>query len=208
MDRRLAVLVFLGVLGVAAIVRFLTQVLEPLYGYALGLLIYDLLLLLPLCMKKLSVGGIRSALKFQPIDLVAGLVLLVPPLGIASVVIFSGVFATLPMILILAVLGIALVNGTMEELFWRHALLDDTSNKVAMVLAVVFFGAWHLALLAAKGITLEGGPPALIGGALFLGAIWMWARIRTGKPLLGIYSHIAMNFFAFSQLASQNLPGG
>ncbi|MGR3662097.1 MAG: lysostaphin resistance A-like protein [Paracoccaceae bacterium] len=131
-----------------------------------------------------------------------------PPLAIAGIVITSGVFTTLPFALILAVLGVALVNGTMEELFWRHALLDDTTNKSQMVLAVLFFGAWHLVMLFAKGITLEGGPLALVGSGFVLGALWMWARLRSGGPLAGVYSHIVMNFFAFSQLAALNLPDG
>lgn len=100
----------------------------------------------------------------------------------------------------------AILNGTLEELFWRL-----TYNKVfkknlifAYIIPTIIFSCWHFALLGAVGITYEGGALALVGGASIMGLIWGLVMYRTQNIHIVIMAHILTNFFAFSQLIYQN----
>ncbi|MCX7711394.1 MAG: CPBP family intramembrane metalloprotease [Clostridia bacterium] len=100
----------------------------------------------------------------------------------------------------------ALINGTIEELYWR-----GTFNKVfeknigfAYFYPSVFFGIWHIALFFAKGVVYQGGFASLVGGAFFLGVLWGWVAFKTKSIRIVTAAHILTNFFGFTGLIYEN----
>lgn len=116
-----------------------------------------------------------------------------------------GVANYTPTILLLA-LVFAIINGTLEEYFWRGGMLSVFSDHkgLAVLFAVGLFTSWHVALALAHGIEYQGGAVNLIGGAAFLGAIWTFLTLRSRSLMLSTISHISVNFLAFSGLIQTN----
>lgn len=96
----------------------------------------------------------------------------------------------------------AILNGTLEELFWRLTFNKIFEKNIwgAYVIPTIIFSCWHSALLFAKGISYHGGALALVGGAAMMGVIWGFVMFKTRNIKVIIYAHILTNFFAFSQL--------
>jgi len=204
MNRRLALVALIAIPLLWLVFRFATTMLHPVAGYVLGLCIYWVFLAISLFLTTTvtdrsrlltarSAGWSVTALCILPV-----LVLGIP--GMAAL-------HLLPFFLLPAIVVAALVNGFLEELFWRGALVPAPSQPEA-ALAVFLFALWHVVLLAAQGITLTGGPMVLLLGAAFLGSIWMTARLRTGSVGLSALSHAGVNLFAFILLVADNLPPG
>jgi hypothetical protein len=59
----------------------------------------------------------------------------------------------------------ALINGTVEELFWRGAFVFTFPDDIlrGYFFPTVFFGRWHVALYVIKGMKFQGGFAALVG---------------------------------------------
>jgi membrane protease YdiL (CAAX protease family) len=100
----------------------------------------------------------------------------------------------------------AILNGTLEELFWRGCFNSEFSDSVifAYLLPTVIFSCWHIALALAEGMNYSGGNLALIGGAGFMGLLWGLVAYKTKNIKVVICTHVLTNFFAFSQLVHQN----
>lgn len=100
----------------------------------------------------------------------------------------------------------ALLNGTLEELFWRFTFQKVFEGNLlfAYLIPTIAFTCWHIALTFANGISYHGGALALVGGAGFMGVIWGFVVYRTKNVRITILAHILANFFAFSQLIYQN----
>lgn len=204
MDWRLG-LAMLGAIPLLAMAfRGLTMLLPPLAGYGLGLCLYWLVI------------GTALVLTTTPADRAALMELRRPGrllmlLGILPVVLLGWVTfgtlqtVTLPAAAFLLIAAAALVNGALEELFWRGALLPRPDRE-GIAVALGLFVAWHVALLFAQGVTSRGGPVMLLVGALALGAIWMAMRLRSGTIGAGMASHVGVNLFAFTDLVALNWP--
>lgn len=104
----------------------------------------------------------------------------------------------------------ALINGTLEELFWRFTFNRVYKGKVlfAYIIPTIIFTSWHFALTFAYGVSYHGGTLALVGGAGVMGAIWGLVIYRTQNIKITMIAHIFANFFAFSQLLYQNFFAG
>lgn len=100
----------------------------------------------------------------------------------------------------------AVLNGTLEELFWRFTFNKTFEGKIifAYVIPTIVFTSWHVALTFAGGMSYHGGALALVGGAGVMGLIWGFVMYRTKNIGVTILAHICVNFFAFSQLLYQN----
>jgi len=99
-----------------------------------------------------------------------------------------------------------LLNGSIEELYWRGLyLLEYPDNpRIGFILSWFLFGAWHISLWLAKGIIYKDGFLALVGGSYGLGLIWTWVA-RSNKNLrVVIPAHILTNLFAFTALFVDN----
>jgi len=100
----------------------------------------------------------------------------------------------------------ALINGTLEEMFWRGAFNKAFKNKMflAYIYPTIFFGIWHISLFFAKGIEYQGGFASLVGGSIFMGFLWGWVAFKTKSIKVVTAAHIISNFFAFTGLIYEN----
>ncbi len=108
--------------------------------------------------------------------------------------------------LLLVLLIYSVLNGFLEELFWRFTFNRRFENDIvgACIIPTVIFSCWHFALLFATGVSYHGGAFALVGGATVMGAIWGIVMFKTKNIKVVISAHVLTNFFAFSQLLYQN----
>lgn len=204
MNRRLALLALAAIPPLWLVFHFATTALQPLAGYVLGLCIYWTFLAVTLLVTTTQADRARL-LTARSAGLLITLLCILPVLFLGA----AGMAALhrVPALLLAGIAIAAIVNGFLEELFWRGALVPDPSPPEAAV-AVLLFTLWHMALLAAQGINLTGGPATLLLGAAFLGTIWMAARLHTGSVGLSALSHAGVNLFAFIILSADNLPPG
>jgi membrane protease YdiL (CAAX protease family) len=103
-------------------------------------------------------------------------------------------------------LFMAVLNGSIEELYWRGLYLLEYPDNTAIgfILSWLLFGAWHISLWFARGVIYEDGFLALVGGAYGLGLIWTWVA-RSNKNLRAVVpAHILANLFAFTALFVDN----
>jgi membrane protease YdiL (CAAX protease family) len=181
-----------------------TRKLSPFWGYGMAMAFYWFAVLVPLIIWR---GGFRKARCGVVLPSLPLMILnLLPIAVVAAVAILAFAQNPLPVGIIGAVLTAALINGTLEELFWRGTLLHNDATPGAQAGQLVLFTGWHVALLTASGIVLTGGPLALLGGAAAAGLLWTWARMQTGAIGFGILCHISLNIFAFTELAVKNYP--
>jgi membrane protease YdiL (CAAX protease family) len=100
---------------------------------------------------------------------------------------------------ILLALVFALINGTLEELLWRGALIATYPKKIwiGYIYPTLFFSAWHIAPELILPNPLSGGALSFICGALVMGFAWGWIAWRSRSILLTTVAHILTNFFGF-----------
>ena len=205
MNWRLALWVLAALPLLAAAFWGLTRVLPPLAGYAAGFVLYWLYLGIAIVTS--TTAADRALLTtFRPPGRWWSLLGFLPVVILAWGAMGSLQAVTLPAALFLVIALAALVNGTLEELFWRGALVPRPDRE-GMAVSLGLFTLWHLAPLFALGVVLPGGPLAMVLGALVLGAIWTMMRLRSGTLGAAIASHVGVNLFAFTQLAVLNWPG-
>ncbi|TVR58046.1 MAG: CPBP family intramembrane metalloprotease [Gemmatimonadales bacterium] len=101
------------------------------------------------------------------------------------------------MALVLLSAVIALVNGTLEEVFWRGAYVRAFPGipLLAWVYPSVGFGLWHLAPQSVStGIGNPSGVVAFVGTATLFGLCWAWVAYRTGPIRWPVISHMLLDF--------------
>lgn len=99
-----------------------------------------------------------------------------------------------------------LLNGAIEELYWRGLYLLEYPNdtRVGFLISLLLFGAWHISLWFARGVVYKDGFLALVGGAYALGLIWTWVARSNGNLRAVVPSHILVNLFALTALFVDN----
>ncbi|MEO0916421.1 MAG: CPBP family intramembrane glutamic endopeptidase [Pseudomonadota bacterium] len=202
MDRAAARAVVAAIPLLAVVFFVATRVMTPLVGYLLGLAVYWFLVLTPLIIWRGGFGAIRYDLVWPRCGLIMLNVL--PICGVAVAAFIGWQNHPLSLTVFSAVLAAALINGTLEEVFWRGTLLRSAKHLSSYAFQVALFVAWHIALLFAGGVVVTGGAVGLFGGALMGGILWTWARFQTGSVGFGILCHIGLNLFAFTELATNN----
>lgn len=193
--------------GMFVLVPWLTTDLGPTWGYLAVFLIYWFAVCLPMGLMFQDVRSVRRRLglgtegrRWVP-WLALGTVLLI---AAASIIKLPPGVATAA---VLIAVGAALVNGFMEEFFWRGAWLAQAGrDRRYYLLGWALLVGWHVPLAFAVGVDFGGdeGPYALVGGAAFLGAIWSLIAWRTRRIGWAIISHIGVNAFSFIGLVSVN----
>jgi uncharacterized protein len=100
----------------------------------------------------------------------------------------------------------SIVNGPIEEFYWRGLyLLEYRDNKwIGLFLSTLLFGLWHFAVWFAKGVHYNGGVLPLVGGAYFLGLLWAWVTRSTGNFRAAAFAHTLVNLFALAGLFVDN----
>lgn len=104
------------------------------------------------------------------------------------------------------VIIIAIINGLIEELFWRGTFIKVFKKKFfqAYIYPLFFFGIWHITLALMPEIHYQGGVLALVGGSFIMGAIWGWVAYKQESVFITIISHILVNIFTFTGLVIDN----
>lgn len=204
MDRKAAIGAAVAIPFLAIVCWYLTSHFTPIWGYFGTLAFYWLVVLTPLMIWRGT--DLRQLQLGLPSRGLIGLVFL--PVAIVAIV-ASMAFAAnpLPLWVVGAVVLIAICNGTLEELFWRGTVQKNGATVRGIALGVALFTSWHFALLTAQNVHVTGGALGLLGGAAMGGALWAYARAKTGRSGLGALGHIGLNIFAFLELTTHNLPG-
>ncbi len=109
----------------------------------------------------------------------------------------------LPPPLLIAAALMALADATLEELFWRGAMIPEPTPRAAAA-ALGLFTAAHVVWVAAPGLETGGPPWAPLAGALALGGAWTASRLLTGTVGAGVLGHAGFNLFAFAQILALN----
>ena len=127
------------------------------------------------------------------------------PVVATGIIVFIPTVQKAPAVAILLALAYAVVNGTMEELFWRGLYNTVfTSIGTAYIIPTILFSMWHIALALANGMLYHGGAVALLGGAAFMGVLWGAVAYETKSIRFTTMAHVLTNFFAFSGLIYDN----
>lgn len=127
------------------------------------------------------------------------------PVIATGIIVFIPTVQKAPALVFLIAIVYALINGTMEELFWRGIYNNGFSQiSVAYVIPTLLFSLIHVAFALAKGIVYHGGNITLLGGAAFMGILWGFVAYKTKSIKYTTLAHIATNFFAFSGLIYDN----
>ena len=107
--------------------------------------------------------------------------------------------------LIFLVLVTSIINGFVEELYWRGLFLTEFKNSVIFGLfaSTIFFTSWHIALYTINEINY-GGFLVLVGGSSMLGLLWSFCTRELNSILFPTLSYILVNIFAFTELYTKN----
>ena len=202
MDRPASLAVLVAIPFLAVVFYLSTRMMNPFWGYALGLAVYWFIVLMPLILWRSGFQTARFALrKPAPVFVLLNLLLIA---GVAVAAVFGLYQNMLPLYVLIAVALGALLNGTLEEVFWRGVVLKDNATQKEQIGQIALFTSWHIALLFASGIVVTGGALALLAGAAFAGTLWTFGRMQTGTIGFGILCHVGLNLFAFTELATKN----
>jgi len=196
MDRGLALAALVAIPALAGLFHLLSEAgLRPLSAALTGLAAYWLLL---------ALGIARGGWSLRP---------RLPPWPVALACLASAMLlfaAAFPYLLrlsppVLAVVALAAVlNGTLEEAFWRGALVlrlgpGDWSGAMSPVL---LFTLWHVApATVAARLDAPGGAVGVILGALALGVLAMASRLGSGSAGFGAMLHALVNLCTFGVIA-------
>lgn len=205
-QRRVLVTVsVLFILVMFAMVPWLTRALSPAHGYLAVFCLYWICFCLPAGWYFQRRERLRDTF-----SLTVGKDRWIPwavALQISVVAIASWTLLPdqVPAIAIALALLFGLVNGTLEEFFWRGAYLSQGRGDARFqLLGVGLFTLWHVPLALAHGVTYQGGSLALIGGALGLGLFWSFIAYRTNHIGWPVVSHALTNAIAFIGLIAAN----
>ncbi len=132
-----------------------------------------------------------------------GWLLLTLPLVVAYGYAFPRVlpYATVGIVLLSAV--IALVNGTLEEVFWRGTYVQVFPRQAfwGFVYPSIGFGLWHIAPQSvSQGMSNPGGTAAFVVVGMLFGLGWGWVAWRTGSIRWTVISHVLLDFAGLGAL--------
>ena len=134
-----------------------------------------------------------------------GALAFVPVLG-AFVVAFLPIVSELRATTFLVAGAVGVVNGALEEIYWRGVTLASVEGRdkwARYVVAATLFTIFHFAFLR-LGLDYRGGALALVGGAGIMGALWTIVAVKTASVRPGIVAHQLVNALAFSSLFTTN----
>jgi membrane protease YdiL (CAAX protease family) len=202
LDRRFAVAALVGVPALTGLVLGGTLLVGPFAAWVVGLLAYWAFLSGAL----LSWGDrdwLAEWLAARWPGWLAAILLALPVVALGAVTLRLLGQDPLPPHLILATAVGAAVNATLEELYWRGALIPEPTPRSA-ALSLALFTAAHVIWLAALGLETGGPPWSAVAAALALGGVWTASRLLTGTVGAGVLSHAGVNLFAFLQVVALN----
>ena len=125
------------------------------------------------------------------------LCLIAPPL-IALITIFPRELRRADRTIVAISIGLAIVNGTLEEVLWRGAYLSVFRDNfwLASIYPSIGFAVWHFAPQSIIPFEGAGGKLSLVIAVGFLGLMWAWAANRTGVIVYTVIAHILIDISA------------
>lgn len=205
MDARLAFGALLALPALFALARALTLALPPLAGAGVALAIYWAALAAAI-RATTDIHTLRELLVATwPGRLIAlTLALPVVVLGAGTMRLLGQ--AVLPPHLILAAALAAVLHATLEEAFWRGALLPRPTPGAA-ALALLLYWAFHLAWIGLVGLSFGLDPVLLVFAPLALGGVWTAARLATDTLGAGVMGHAGVALFLFLGVLARGWTG-
>jgi len=186
-----------------------TRSTTPIVGYWMALAFYWFAVLLPLIVWRGGFRRTRFAMALPTRGVVVANGLFVA--AVAGVAALSLWQHPQPALALIFVACVAVINGSLEEIFWRGTLLRDDASQRAQTVQWLLFTGWHVAILfslmAAEGhagVVIHGGAPALLGGAAVGGLLWTLSKMQSGSVGFGLLCHVMLNVAAFTALTTDN----
>lgn len=184
------------------LVLWLSAALSPLLGWALGLVAYWGFLGGALWARA-DPDWLAEWLWARSPGRLVTLLLALPAIGLGAVTMRALGQDPLPAHLLWAAAIAAVVDATLEELFWRGALIPEPTPRSA-ALSLGLFTLAHAIWLGASGLRTGAPPGTALAAALALGGVWTASRLLSGTVGAGILSHAGLNLFAFAQVIALN----
>jgi membrane protease YdiL (CAAX protease family) len=195
MDRRLALGALLAIPVLYLLCRALSAALGPLAGGGVALMAYWAGLGAALRLTQ-DPDHLRELLVAQRPGRLVTVMLALPVLALGALTLRQmGQVALPPHLVIAAALG-AILHATLEETFWRGALLPRLSAGPA-ALALALYWVFHLAWLGWAGVQIGPAPWVVLVAPLALGGVWTAARLTSGTLGAAILSHAGVALFLF-----------
>lgn len=194
------------IVAMAFIVPSVSMRFEPLMGYIAVLAIYWIGFCLPVAVI-FGHGGRSVSFSIKQAPLWGPVTALGLPVLVA---LGAGLFALdRPQASLIAIaMGVALINGPLEELAWRRTFRAHSGGALRFeLLGLLLFTAWHVSLLATHGVDFDHGALGLVGGAAMLGGVWVVITRATNSVGWPMMSHALVNMAAFIPHFHQNFAG-
>lgn len=184
-------------------VPFITNTLGPLAGLLCVFVIYWACFCIPVA-SYFGEGDTPVRLDLRVVSFWIPAVAVALPAGVVFGADTLNWLGAEPAIVALAV-GVALINGPLEELAWRRTFRANAGGRFSFELIGLFlFTLWHVPLYFAKGVSFDHGALGLVGGAMMLGAIWMVLTRISNSVGWSMVSHALVNIAAFIPLFAKN----
>ncbi|WP_210527989.1 CPBP family glutamic-type intramembrane protease [Rubellimicrobium arenae] len=203
MDARLALGVLLGGPALYAVLAWLGTVTPPLVAAGLGLMVYWGGLGAALALRA-DPHRLRALLPAEPPGRLIAVMLALPVLAWGAVTLRLLGDAPLPPHLLVAAALAALLHATLEELFWRGALIPRPGPRAA-ALALGLYWAFHLAWTGMRDVETGLSPTLAVFGPLALGGVWTASRLSSGTLGAAIMAHAGLALFLFAGTIARSL---
>jgi membrane protease YdiL (CAAX protease family) len=116
--------------------------------------------------------------------------------------VFPAAFPGAELTLLLAFAAYAVVNGVLEEVFWRglFARLFPGDVVRGFLYPAIVFSVWPLVPLSVHGIWPPLAPVLVASAALGVGLLYGWVAWRTGTVRWTVVSHVLTNLSGLGAL--------
>ena len=202
LDRRFAGVALAAIPVLWTLVLWLSVTTSPVMGWALGLVAWWTVMGGAL-LRWADPDWLAEWLAARSSGRLVTLCLAVPVLLLGAATLRLLGQDPLPGILIVAAAIAAVVSATLEELFWRGAMIPEPtpgSAALSLGLFVLAQAVW----MGARGLETDGPAWSVAAAALAMGGVWTASRLLSGTLGAGILSHAGLNLFAFTQVLALN----
>jgi membrane protease YdiL (CAAX protease family) len=198
--RRLLLLAPLGlVVSMWVVFQVMGGWLGPRPGFIAAFLVYWLAwgLAVPLWLVgRDGVAGLfRPVRPMKPVPRTLLAALLAAPAVFGFLFVFPSLFPDSEVNIIVLFAIYAIVNGVLEEIFWRGMFVQAFPGDVlrGIVYPALTFGVWHLVALSLSGMFPPVAPLAAFAAATILGLVYGWAARFSGSIRWVATSHALLN---------------
>jgi len=207
MKKRVLLFSSFFVLPVMMLIFFITtELFGAINGYLVGLTIYwcyCAIFILILSDKSQFLKIFRLRLNSKR-ELMYYSLAFFPIIGVAYVNFFPYLKQiTFQIFLLVAITSI--INGVIEEIYWRGLYLIEfeANTIIGLWLSTFLFSTWHISIYFISNINFGGFIP-LVFGAAFMGLVWAYCSRKLQSIMPVIIAHILVNIFAFTGLYIKN----